>query len=104
MNLQDFKAVYFNKSATEKLGLLVITMEMMGSCRVNYSTIPNPESRAYYQSELEGQRQRAEWLYDEIKAALTAKDADSNAKPAESVAIASNAVVSGKSDKMDVEY
>lgn len=70
MNFQDFKDVYKDKSAVEKLRLLIDTMMTIGSCRVNYSTIPNPESRAYYQREFEGQRQRAEWLYEEIKVAL----------------------------------
>ena len=103
MNLQDYKEIHRDKSAVQKLGLLVITMNMMGSCRVNYSTCANPESRAYSQSELDGQRERAEWLYEEIKTALTAQNADSSAKAAESVAIAANAVVSGENDKMDVE-
>ena len=70
MNIQDFKDIHRDKSAVEKLRLLVDTMMMIGSCRVNYSAIANPEGRAYYQREYEGQRQRAEWLYEEIKAAL----------------------------------
>lgn len=78
-------------------------MYMIGTCRVNYAQSQNQASREYCLRELEGQRQRAEWLYDEIKTALTAQNADSSAKAAESVAIAANAVVSSENDKMDVE-
>ena len=103
MNLQDFKDVHRDKSAIEKLSLLTDTMYMIGTYRVNYAQSQNQASREHCLRELEGQRQRAEWLCDEIKTALTAQNADSSAKAAESVAIAANAVVSGENDKMDVE-
>lgn len=70
MSFEDFVGIHKDKTPVEKLWLLVVTMNMMGTCRVNYATSENIESRTHCQSELEGQRQRAEWLYDEIKAAL----------------------------------
>lgn len=80
MNLQDFKDIHRDKSAVEKLNLLIDAMDMMAVCRVSYATTQSLESKVHCQSEYEGQRQRAEWLYEEIKTALTAQNTDSGEK------------------------
>lgn len=104
LNLQDFKDVHKGKSAVEKLRLLIITYEAIAAYTEEKGRSKNIKNKEYYCRQADGLRPRVIWLYEEIKFALTAKDANSNANAAESVAIAANAVVSGKSDKMDVEY
>ena len=70
MNFQDFKDIHQKDTPVEKLNLLVSTLDIIGSCRVSYVECPHAKGREHYIREIEGQKERANWLYGEIKAAL----------------------------------
>lgn len=70
MGFEDFVDVNKDKTPVEKLYLLVRTMNMIASARVGLATTQTPDGEEHYRSEIEGQDKRAEWLCNELEAAL----------------------------------
>ena len=71
MNFQDFKDVYKDKSAVEKLRLLIISYEAIAAYTEEKEKSINDKNKEYYCRQADGLRPRIVWLFEEIKSVLT---------------------------------
>lgn len=68
MNLEDFKDVHKDDSPIKKLRLLVDAVETVERCRHGTG------DEDYLAREREGQKDRANWLYEEVMKALETQE------------------------------
>ena len=71
MNLQGFKDAHKDKSAVEKLRLLIISYEAIAAYTEEKEKSINDKNKEYYCRQADGLRPRIVWLFEEIKSVLT---------------------------------
>ena len=77
MKLEDFKEVHGSKSPEVMVDLLIEQMETWGSDKAHYVEAlrnRNEKDAQYWHNEMLAMKDRASWLADRIKDALTKKD------------------------------
>ena len=71
MSLQEFKDANKDKSAIEKLRLIILAYEAITLYSEEKGRCKNDKNREYYCRQADGLRPRVIWLFEEIKSVLT---------------------------------